>query len=289
MKKCLNCNSQFESQDWHCPVCNYTPVTIGGNITFAPDLATESEGFDAEFFPQLAKLEAKNFWFRSRNRIIIYAIQHYFPHAQTFLEIGCGTGFVLQGIEKHLPHLTTSGSEIFTEGLKFATERLCKTNLFQMDARNIPFTNEFDIIGAFDVIEHIQQDEDVIRQMYVATRNGGGIILTVPQHPWLWSPSDTHAHHFRRYVRQNLIYKLQKAGFKVVKATSFVSLLLPLMLISRLKNRHHPQNYDPISEFKISSTLNYLLEKILDAERWLIKLGISLPLGGSLLIIAHKS
>ncbi|WP_223007688.1 hypothetical protein [Cylindrospermopsis curvispora] len=61
------------------------------------------------------------------------------------------------------------------------------------------------------------------------------------------------------------------------------------MLISRVKNRHHPQNYDPISEFKISSTLNYLLEKILDAERWLIKLGISLPLGGSLLIIAHKS
>ncbi|MEB3190054.1 MAG: hypothetical protein VKL42_06890, partial [Snowella sp.] len=74
MKKCLNCNNQFESQDWHCPVCDYTSVTTEGNIiTFAPDLATESEGFDAGFFPQLAKLEAKNFWFRSRNRLIIYA------------------------------------------------------------------------------------------------------------------------------------------------------------------------------------------------------------------------
>ncbi|MFM6270718.1 MAG: methyltransferase domain-containing protein, partial [Dolichospermum sp.] len=83
-------------------------------------------------------------------------------------------GFVLQGIEKHLPHLITSGSEIFTTGLQFATDRLCKTTLFQMDARNIPFAEEFDIIGAFDVLEHIKQDEDVLIQMYQAIPVGGG-------------------------------------------------------------------------------------------------------------------
>jgi 2-polyprenyl-3-methyl-5-hydroxy-6-metoxy-1,4-benzoquinol methylase len=42
-----------------------------------------------------------------------------------------------------------------------------------MDARNIPFAEEFDIIGAFDVLEHIEQDTDVLAKMYQATQNGG--------------------------------------------------------------------------------------------------------------------
>ena len=174
MKICPQCHHHFNQENWHCPACGYTPPSLNGHLTFAPELAAESAGFEAEFFPKLAQLEAKNFWFRSRNRLIIYAIKHYFPQAKNFLEIGCGTGFVLQGIEKNLSHLTCSGSEIFTAGLEFARERLCKTTLFQMDARNIPFAEEFDIIGAFDVLEHIEQDTDVLEKMYQATQNGGG-------------------------------------------------------------------------------------------------------------------
>lgn len=287
MKICPQCHYHFNQENWHCRACGHTPPSLNGHLTFIPELAAESAGFEAEFFPKLVQLEAKNFWFRSRNRLIIYALKHYFPQAKNFLEIGCGTGFVLQGIEKHLPHLISSGSEIFTAGLEFATERLRKTTLFQMDARNIPFAEEFDIIGAFDVLEHIEQDTDVLAEMYQATQNGGGIILTVPQHPWLWSQADTHAHHVRRYVKQDIIIKLQQTGFKVVRVTSFVSLLLPLMLISRL-NQRPSKNYDPTSELKISGTLNYLLEKILNLERWLIKLGFSFPWGGSLLVIAYK-
>ena len=175
MKICPQCHHHFNQPEWNCPACGYTPQSLEGHLSFAPQLAAASEGFEAQFFPQLAKLEAKNFWFRSRNRLIIYAIKHYFPQAQTFLEIGCGTGFVLQGIEKHLPHLTCSGSEIFSTGLEFANQRLSKTTLLQMDARKIPFSEEFDIVGAFDVLEHIEQDRDVIRQMYQATQIGGGV------------------------------------------------------------------------------------------------------------------
>ena len=288
MRICPQCNHHFKQPDWNCPVCGHLPPSLEGHLTFSPYLASASEGFEAKFFPQLAKLEAKNFWFRARNRLIIYAIKRYFPQAQSFLEIGCGTGFVLQGIEKNIPHLICSGSEIFPAGLKFAAERLCKTTLFQMDARRIPFAEEFDIIGAFDVLEHIEQDEDVLKQMYYATQNGGGIILTVPQHPWLWSQADNYAHHVRRYVKQNLIIKLEQAGFKVVKVTSFVSFLLPLMLISRINNRSTSKDYDPTSELKISGPLNYLLEKILDIEHWFIKAGFSFPLGGSLLVVAYR-
>lgn len=288
MKTCLQCHHCFTEPNWDCPACGYTPPVVDGHLSFAPHLAAASEGFEASAFPVLAKLEAKNFWFRARNRLIVYFLKHHFPKAKTFLEIGCGTGFVLQRIEQSFPNLTCSGSEIFSRGLEFADQRLSRTTLFQMDARAIPFSEEFDIIGAFDVLEHIEQDREVLRKMYQAIQIGGGIMLSVPQHPWLWSQADTYAQHVRRYVKKDLVAKLEDAGFKVVKTTSFVSLLLPLMLISRLNNRSPSTNYDPISELKISGFLNHILEKILDLERWFITLGFSFPIGGSLLIIAYK-
>lgn len=288
MNICLECNHHFNQSDWICPACNYTPPLIADRLAFAPGLAEINDGFESHLFQKLASLEANNFWFRSRNKLIIWALKHYFTHAQTLLEIGCGTGFVLQGLERNMPHLRLSGSEIFSTGLEFAQRRLTRTNLFQMDALQIPFSDEFDVIGAFDVLEHIQDDRTVLAQMYQACRHNGGIVITVPQHPWLWSRADDCAHHVRRYRQQELRLKLEQAGFKLVKATSFVSLLLPLMLLSRLSSRAKPQNYDPLSELKISGFLNFLFEKILDFESFLVRLGFSFPLGGSLLAIAYK-
>ncbi|MEA5536126.1 class I SAM-dependent methyltransferase [Crocosphaera sp. XPORK-15E] len=288
MKVCNSCNEKFISSEWKCPSCNYLPKVIDNHLAFAPELAQASDGFEAGLFSQLAPLEAKNFWFRSRNHLIIWALKRYFLKATKFLEIGCGTGFVLQGIERAFPKLTLFGSEIFTAGLSFASQRLLRTELFQMDARKIPFENEFDVIGLFDVLEHIEEDREVLAEIYRATAKGGGIILTVPQHPWLWSQADDYAHHVRRYRAQELKIKVEGAGFKVVKITSFVSLLLPLMLVSRLSQKRPNQNYSIMSELKISGWLNTTLENVLNLERIMIKFGISFPAGGSLLLVARK-
>ncbi|MDJ0660392.1 MAG: class I SAM-dependent methyltransferase [Crocosphaera sp.] len=288
MKICNSCNQQFINSEWRCPVCGYVPKTIDNYIAFAPELAETNDGFEADLFPQLAPLEAKNFWFRSRNRLIIWAFKHYFPKAINFLEIGCGTGFVLQGIERAFPKLTLCGSEIFIDGLSFASQRLSRTELFQMDARKIPFENEFNVIGLFDVLEHIKEDREVLGAIYRATTKGGGIILTVPQHPWLWSQADDFAHHVRRYRGQELKIKVENAGFKVLRITSFVSLLLPLMLVSRLSQKRPNQNYSIMSELKMSGWLNAILEQLLTLERTMIKLGVSFPAGGSLLLVARK-
>ena len=289
MKICNKCDCKFNTHEWICPDCGYAPNLIQQHLSFAPKLIASSEGFDSNLFAELAKLEIKNFWFRSRNYLLIYTLRHYFPQAKNFLEIGCGTGFVLKGIEKHLPHLNLSGSEIFSSGLEFASQRLTKTTLFQMDAQQIPFFEEFDVVGAFDVLEHIQDDSQVLDQMYQATKIGGGIMITVPQHPWLWSQADEYAHHVRRYVKRDLVTKIKRSGFRIVRVTSFVSFLLPLMLVSRLKNQlQQNRDYDPLGELKIGGGLNYILEKVLDLERFLIKLGVSFSLGGSLLVIAYK-
>lgn len=75
-----------------------------------------------------------------------------------------------------------------------------------MDARRIPFEGEFDVIGAFDVLEHIEEDERVLGQLNAALRSGGGIIATVPQHQWLWSEMDTVSGH-RRLTLAKICYE----------------------------------------------------------------------------------
>lgn len=288
MKICSTCGEHFEDSGWRCPACAKEPLRIDGFLAFAPELAAENEGFESAFFAELAASEATNFWFRSRNRLIVWALRRYFPKAGNFLEIGCGTGYVLTGIREAFPALHLSGSEIFTAGLAFAAERLPGVELLQMDARRIPFENEFDVIGAFDVLEHIKEDEEVLSEMHRAVRHdGGGIILSVPQHPFLWSQADDYACHVRRYRARELRSKVERAGFQVVRMTSFVSSLLPLMMISRFTKRKQ-EEFDVMSEFKISRALNNTLEAVLDVERTMIKAGLSFPGGGSLLLVARR-
>lgn len=289
MKICVSCGCRFESSGWQCPTCHESPPLLEGFPAFAPDLAEAGDGFEATHFDELAPLEASNFWFRSRNRLIVWVFNKYFPVIDSFLEIGCGTGYVLSELDHTFPGVRLSGSEIFSNGLRYARGRVNRCNLFQMDARDIPFEEEFDVIGAFDVLEHIAEDERVLSEMYRAVRPGGGVILTVPQHAFLWSQVDEHACHVRRYSASDLRQKVQQAGFSVVRMTSFVSLLLPLMMVSRLRPRDSDKIYDPLAELKIGGFANWALGKTLGLERALIRMGLSFPAGGSLLLVARKS
>lgn len=288
MKICLQCETCFNSKSWLCPSCNKEPLKCNDILLFAPQLSDKNDGFKADYFKNLFRVEASNFWFRSRNKLLIWAIKKYFPSVKSFLEIGCGTGFVLSAIEKEFPQINLYGSEIYSEGLSFASSRVSKTKLMQMDAKEIPYKDEFEMIGAFDTLEHIREDEIVLKQIYKALKPGGGIMLTVPQHAFLWSLYDEHGHHVRRYSAGELKLKVENAGFKVKKTISFVSILFPFLIISRLKKRKSCLEYDVMSEFKVSGVVNFILERILDFERFLIKLGMNLPFGGSLLLIATK-
>ena len=288
MKVCFGCGARFNQVDWRCDVCGAQVVTSNGILSFAPELAQKYEGFKPEFFAQLAQLEKQNFWFCARNELIVWAMTKYFPQSETFLEIGCGTGFVLAGLREIFPKLSIAGSEIYAEGLRFAACRVPDAFFFQMDARQIPYESEFDVIGAFDVIEHIDEDEAVLEQMHQAVRLGGGIILTVPQHRFLWSKQDEFACHVRRYSRDELVNKVRRAGFEVTAVTSFVSLLLPLMMASRcLKKSRMPK--DLAEELRLSRLANGLLGVIMGVERRMIQTGARFPAGGSLLLIARKA
>ena len=254
---------------------------------FAPELAASGEGFAPESFELLPELEAQSFWFRSRNELIAWSIQRYYPGARSLLEIGCGTGFVLAGIHETIPDLQLTGSEVSVAGLDVAQQRVPGADLFQIDARRLPFVAEFDVVGAFDVLEHIAEDEEVIAELCRAVRPGGGVIITVPQHPRLWSRVDEFSRHERRYTRRGLVAKIERAGLRVERVTSFVTLLLPPMWLSRVRSRG-AAHFDPAHEHRSGARLDRALEKAMAVERLLIRRGLDLPVGGSLLVVAGK-
>lgn len=288
MKRCTACGTTRSSAEEYCSACSFIPKVREGFVTHAPQLMHEGGGFEAAYFPVLAELEAANFWFRARNELILWALQRYCGGFKSYLEIGCGTGYVLSGVAQGFPNANLTASEIFTSGLQFASQRVPQATLLQMDARDIPYRDEFDVVGAFDVVEHIQEDEAVLAQVHAALKPGGHLLLTVPQHQWLWSPSDDYARHERRYSAAELQRKVESAGFTVLRSGSFVSLLLPLMLVSRLASKRKASVFDPLDEFKLPLWLNASLYRLMKMEIGLIKLGVNFPAGGSRFLVAQK-
>jgi SAM-dependent methyltransferase len=249
---------------------------------------SDQAAFGVGAYPELAKAEPGHFWFRNRNRLIAWALGRYFPDARDFLEVGCGTGFVLAGLREAYPELSLRGGELYEEGLEVARARLPGVRLEQLDARRMSFDREFDVIGAFDVIEHIPEDGEALARIHRAVRPGGGILVTVPQHPWLWSRADEAGRHQRRYTRRELVSKLEAAGFEVVRVTSFVTLLLPALILSRLADRRRKRPYDPMDEFRLPGAVNGAMELLLRVETAAIRSGLSLPAGGSLLAVGRR-
>ena len=246
-------------------------------------------GFKAHYFEKLAELEAGNFWFRARNKLILWALHKYSPEFKSFLEIGCGTGFVISAVSKRFPETMLSGSEYLEEGLVYARQRVPSARLTQMDARHIPYESELDAIGAFDVLEHIEEDEAVLQQIFKALKPGGTVFITVPQHRWLWSAVDEYACHVRRYGADELHQKVCRAGFEIMRSTSFVSTLLPAMYLSRLLQwNKKDMDMDDVAGLRINPILNKIFEWLLNFELALIRVGVALPVGGSRLLVARK-
>ncbi len=273
---------------WHCPACGHGVAESAGIPMFAPELADTISGFDPVSFAALAKIEATHFWFVARNELIVGLANRFFPSAQRYLEIGCGNGAVLRALAMSRRWERLVGSDLHPTGLAHARARLPREVEFvQMDARVIPAVEAFDLTGAFDVMEHVADDEAVLRGLRRTTRTGGGTIIAVPQHPSLWSRADEIGHHQRRYRRGELEIKLRRNGFDILFSSSFTAVLLPLMAASRLKARAKPGDADIEREFALSPAVNAVFTAILRAEVRLTLAGLRWPAGGSRVVVAR--
>ena len=271
--------------DWRCSACGAGLDAADGRVRLAPELDEVDDGFALDSFAQLAAIEDGHFWFTTRNALIAWLIRRHAPDARRVLEIGCGTGFTLHALRQALPRATITATELHSRGMAYARKRHpTGVEFLQMDARRIRLDSALDLVGAFDVLEHIPDDRGVIGQIHKALKPGGVLIATVPQHPWLWSAADDIAHHQRRYRRGELAEKLRDAGLHVLYQTSFAALTLPLLAAARLRARKEMIE----AESRPPRLVNAALTGVFNVEHALRRTGIPLPLGGSQVVVARK-
>ncbi len=223
---------------------------------------------DRMIYDRMAEHDSTHWWYRARRDILASVVSRKvrLPQEARILEIGCGTGH-------NLAMLANFGSvdaiEIDETSAAIAVARLNKP---VSDAR-LPELNgipkgAFDMVALLDVLEHIEDDQAALIAIAERLKPGGTILLTVPQHPWMWSGHDVANHHFRRYTKATLRQVVSKAGLKFDLLTHFNSLLFPLAaadrLVARVSKREGSDDALP------AKPVNALFETVFGFERHLV-------------------
>lgn len=248
--------------------------------------------YDAAGIQQLLEVEDRHFWFRARNQIIralVDAPIQTMPQGLRILEVGCGSGNVLRVLKRSAAGRgRVEGLEVSVPASEVARARtgLPVTTGYLAD---LVRTEPYDVIAAFDVLEHIRDEADVLDDMRSRLKDTGRLILTVPAHPMLWSSFDVASEHMRRYTMATLSGGLRRAGFEVEYLTYFMSMLFPAMwLRRRLLNgagRELSVVYD--AEFRIVPGINQIAYEIFRQEAHIVRRRGHLPMGTSLAVIAR--
>lgn len=170
-----------------------------------------------------SEIEEKSFWFTHRNRVILKAIQSFSPLAKTFVDIGGGNGYTAAFLSRN--GYETVLVEPGLDGIKIAKQRGVN-HLINSTLQDAGFGNSlFSNVGLFDVVEHVSDDVAFLKQLNPVLREDGKVFITVPAFNWLWSQNDVNAQHYRRYTIEKFRRSAELAGFKVVYATYFFTML----------------------------------------------------------------
>lgn len=242
-----------------------------------------------EFYAEYFEIEDRHWWFVGRRRIFLRLLDRDLqpdPSSdRRLLDVGCGTGTMVR-------HLGRYGR---AEGVDADTEavRLCRQRgvdrVQHVDGVPLPFGDgAFHAVTALDVIEHVDDDAQLVRELKRVLRPGGTLLASVPAYPWLWGRQDEIAHHKRRYTATELRRLVIGAGFEVCRLSYFNTLLFPPIAAVRLARRVSKRASEPGSDFELTrpGRLNDLLAGVFSVEAPLVA-RVNLPFGVSVLTVAR--
>jgi SAM-dependent methyltransferase len=237
-------------------------------------------------YQQMAELDDRHWWYRGRRKIIADLIRReaQLPKDAHILEIGCGTGHNLAMLSGfgHVEAL-----ELDDEARALSEKRLGRRVMSSPlpELAEVP-ERHYHLIGAFDVIEHIEDDKAAVASVATKLRPGGRFIMTVPAHQWMWSAHDVVNHHQRRYSKAALKRLLDQSPLRLEAIGYFNSLLFPVAVAERMASKVRGKDDADLS--LPPKPLNSALERVFAAERYLIG-RVPLPPGLSLFAVASAT
>jgi SAM-dependent methyltransferase len=230
-------------------------------------------------YAQMYAMEDGHWWFRGRRAVIWSLLGHTAaPSPARVLDAGCGTG-------RNVAEFAGLGDVIGIEPSASAVEfchRRGLTNVREARVEALPFPDDsFDLIFAFDVLEHLDDDVAGMRELRRVAAPGAWFVATVPAYRWLWSQHDHTHHHRRRYNRRMLVSNARAAGWRPVFSTYFNSILLPPIAAVRGFRRGHSHDAGATDYELTPGPLNRALGVPMQMEAKAIARGIRLPAGVS--------
>ena len=243
---------------------------------------------EQSYYQAYYQLERESWWFKVRAKIILYRIRLLLSATSNpkILNVGVATGYLS---ELMAPLGTVQSVEYDEECFRFLKKNV-PIDVVQGSILDLPFADDhYDLVCAFDVVEHVEDDRRAVQELQRVTKPGGSVMVTVPAFMFLWSEHDAINHHVRRYTLRKLRALFASSG-EISYATYFNTFLFPPIALFRVVSRFLPARNHHQSDFALANgkVVNRLLYTIFHAEHWLIKRGVTFPAGVSLALVWRK-
>jgi SAM-dependent methyltransferase len=219
-----------------------------GNGVFTPHVLVEhrEEEYDPVGFDVIREMQSRHFWYRGRHKFLLYSLQRFVRsfepdrrNALQAIDLGGGCGgwiaYLRARAPKLFPELALADSSL--RALDYAQNVVGPhVKRYQIDLLNLPWKDRWDVVFLLDVLEHIPEDVDVLRQIHNVLRPGGYLFVTTPAFNSLRTYNDDLVHHVRRYNRRDFIRLAEASDLEMCWSRYFMFFLSPLLLLSRLKS-----------------------------------------------------
>ncbi len=243
---------------------------------------------EERYYAEYAEIQSRHWWFVARRRLIGATLAAGLPAAgsapRRILDVGCGTGTMLGELRRF--------GDVHGVDPEPAAVEYChsqgEAQVQLASGAEVPHPDgAFDLVTLLDVIEHVEDDQTLLREARRVLRPGGSVLVTVPAYAWMWGPQDEISHHTRRYTRPDLRDSLSRAGLRVDRASYFNTLLFPPIAAIRLARKLLPEPAELKSDFELNEPgrLNSALTWVFDRESAIVPRR-NLPFGVSILALA---